>query len=150
MAFYRFLNSDYSNFSKEEDNELDVEHLTDTEKTVNVVRYGKSYLKKGTPEYKKWRDRNNQSIILSRNKKKKEEDERKRKLEVLKEENRNMVEKQISIYNELKCLQVIYSSLNNGVQMPINLNIYDQIYKELLDFKKELNNEDKSSNENSN
>ena len=140
MDFLSFLNSDYSNNSKDEDSSLDVEHLADSEKPV--VRYGKSYLKKGTDEYKKWRDRNNQSIIQSRNKKKKAEDERKRKLEVLKVENRIMIEKQISVYNELKRLQIIYSSLNNGTEMPINLDIYDRMYKDLLNYKNEINNEE--------
>ena len=140
---YDFL-SDFSDGSRIEEI-LDTECLNEAYvEKPSKVRYGKSFLKKGTPEYQKWRERNNNSIINSRLKKKKIEDDRKRKLEELKAENKEMIENQIQIYSEIKCLQKFYSELYKGKQIPIDLGIFDKMHEELLSLKNEysLKNEE--------
>ena len=99
---------------------------------ISRVRYGKSYLNKNSEDYKKWRERNNQSIQNCRKKKKSFEIEKKNKLIELKNENNKMIERQLGIIRELGFFKVLFSNFEQ-----INFEDIDKLHEKLLILKKE-------------
>jgi hypothetical protein len=135
LVLFDFLSS-FSNEDTFTNRELEPT-IGEKTKEKSRVRYGKSYLNKNSQDYKKWRERNNQSIQICRKKKKDIEIERRNKLIELKNENNKMIEMQLEIIKELACFKILLLKKNNKPVEQVNLENIDKFYKELLIMKKE-------------
>ena len=122
-----------------EGSEFSIEKSDNNDGKKSTVRYGKSYLKRETPEYKEWRKRNNQSIQECRKKKKLFEQERKEELDKLKQQNSELIKNANQLFEELKCVSKIFKQMNPNDELPVSLEFLNQMSNEINLIKDAMN-----------
>ena len=161
--FFEFLDSCYpnlndtcySNSNNNNESELQYSNLKDgisciesidnsfqptsTADKTPLVRYGRRHMRKDSEEYKRWRQRNNLSMYLSRKKKKEAEETQKRRLLELKLENKKMIDSSLKIFEEVNSLEKIFSEIGKKYTKDkscvFGFKRLRDLYKELLEIK---------------